>query len=94
MKEDAEPAGVETINIDQILDIAINDIWASYDKDNSGSLDKAEVKLLLIDSLVKMGHPHNISEDEFNHAFKTFDEDKNGHVSKAEMKQFLKAYFK
>ena len=51
---------VEGQNIDKILDVAINEMWQVYDKDNGGTLKKEEFKLLLSDTLSKTGSPPEI----------------------------------
>ena len=65
-------------------------IWATFDKDGSGALSKAECRNFVKDLLVKLGEEPKISEQEFNELFKDFDEDGNGTVSKDEMALFIR----
>ena len=41
-------------DIDQVIKKCVDDIWAEYDKDNSGALDKAETKLFVQNTLHEM----------------------------------------
>ena len=43
-----------TQNIDAVIAKCVDDIWAEYDKDNSGTLDKEETKLFVKKTLVDM----------------------------------------
>jgi Ca2+-binding EF-hand superfamily protein len=65
-------------------------IWAQYDKDGSGTLNKAECRNFVKDLLVKLGEEPKISEEEFTALFKDFDEDGSGTVSKDEMALFIR----
>ena len=65
-------------------------IWAQFDKDGTGALNKTECKTFIKDLLARLGEEPKISEDEFNELFKDFDEDGNGTVSKDEMSLFLR----
>jgi Ca2+-binding EF-hand superfamily protein len=65
-------------------------IWAEYDKDGSGALNKAECRKFVKDLLQRLGEEVKITEEEFNDLFKDFDEDGNGTVSRDEMALFLK----
>ena len=68
----------------------IDQIWAQFDKDGSGSLSKGETRNFVKDLLVKLGEEPKLPEEEFNTLFKDFDEDSNGTVSKDEMALFIK----
>lgn len=59
--------------------------WPKYDKDNNGSLDKAEIKLFFIDYLGST----DMDDAQFETAFKNFDTNGNGRIEKSEMANFL-----
>ena len=77
-------------DIDSIIEKCIDDIWKTYDKDNSGYLDKQETKQFVKNTLSEMGENGEFSEADFEACFKEFDKDGNGTISKDEMKIFIK----
>ena len=77
-------------DIDSIIEKCIDDIWKTYDKDNSGFLDKQETKQFVKNTLSEMGESGEFSEQDFEACFKEFDKDGNGTISKEEMKIFIK----
>ena len=77
-------------DIDQIIEKCIDDIWKTYDKDNSGFLDKEETKEFVKNTLTEMGENGEFSESDFEACFKEFDKDGNGTISRDEMKVFIK----
>ena len=77
-------------DIDSIIEKCIDDIWKTYDKDNSGFLDKGETKQFVKNTLSEMGESGEFSEADFEACFKEFDKDGNGTISKDEMKIFIK----
>ena len=77
-------------DIDGIIEKCIDDIWANYDKDKSGFLDKNETKAFVKNTLSEMGENGEFSEADFEACFKEFDKDGNGTISKDEMKIFIK----
>ena len=86
---DAEQEENKNKEMEDILEKIIEELWANYDKDNSGQLSKAEAQLLFKDSLDRIGEKE-ITEEQMNKAFDTFDQDGSGNISKAEMKSFFK----
>ena len=77
-------------DIEDVINKIVDEIWANYDKDNSGYLDKQEAKPFVKQTLVDMGENGEFTEDEFEGCFKEFDKDGNGTISRAEMKAFIK----
>lgn len=75
---------------DQAIQSVIDQIWASYDTDRSGALDKAETKKLVVDTLNSIGAIGEFSEELFEDIFAIFDKDNSGTVEKAEMFYFIK----
>ena len=67
----------------------IDEIWAAYDKDNSGQLNKAEMKSFVKEYLTKLGEADRLPENQFNSMFASLDENNDGQISKGEMKEFI-----
>lgn len=72
------------------IDSIIENIWKAYDKDNSGLLEKAEMKIYFRNTLSEMGEIGNFLEADLEACFKDFDKDGSGSISKDEMKTFIK----
>ena len=70
----------------------VDDIWAEYDKDNSGALDRDETKAFVKKTLCDMadGDTGEFSEEDFDACFKEFDKDNSGTIEKDEMAIFIK----
>ena len=69
----------------------VDKIWANYDKDGNGVLDKAECFKFVADTLTGLGQDSNeLSEDAFNEAFTEYDADGTGQLSKNEMVAYIK----
>ena len=79
-------------NIDSVISKCVDDIWAQYDKDGNGALDKEETKSFVKATLGEMSEDNNneFSEDDFNACFAEFDKDGNGTIDKAEMAIFIR----
>ena len=68
----------------------VDELWAEYDKDNSGALDKEETKKFVQDTLGNLGSGDEFSQEAFDEVFATFDKDNSGTVEKPEMVTFIK----
>ena len=77
-------------DIDAVIRKCVDDIWAEYDKDNSGSLDKEETKLFVKNTLSEMNDSGEFSEEDFEACFSEFDKDGSGTIEKDEMAIFIK----
>merc|ERR1712167_221950 len=77
-------------DIDAVIRKCVDDIWAEYDKDNSGSLDKDETKKFVQNTLAEMNDSGEFSEEDFEQCFKEFDKDGSGTIEKDEMAIFIK----
>ena len=75
---------------DQAIQGVIDQIWATYDVDNSGALDKEETKKFVKDTLGNLSGGDEFSDEAFDEVFATFDKDGSGTVEKAEMVVFIK----
>ena len=77
-------------DIDQVIRKCVDDIWAEYDKDGSGALDKDETKKFVQNTLHEMSDNGEFSEADFEACFKEFDKDGSGTIEKDEMAIFIK----
>jgi Ca2+-binding EF-hand superfamily protein len=75
-------------DIDTVIAKVVEDIWGTYDKDNSGALDKEETKQFVKDTLKEMADGDD--EEDFNKCFEEFDKDGSGTIEKDEMALFIK----
>ena len=77
---------------DQAIQGVIDQIWATYDVDNSGALDKEETKKFVKKTLCDMegSDGGEFSEEDFDACFQEFDKDKSGTIEKDEMAIFIK----
>ena len=77
-------------NIDAVIAKCVDDIWAEYDNDNSGALDKEETKKFVKKTLADMSGGEEFSDEDFEACFKEFDKDGSGTIEKDEMAIFIK----
>ncbi len=75
---------------EQAIQSVIDQIWSTYDVDNSGALDKNETKKFVQDTLGNLGGGDEFSDEAFDEVFATFDKDNSGTVEKPEMVIFIK----
>lgn len=73
-----------------IINELVDNIWADYDINGNGALDKPETKRFLHENLAVLGFDTDISQDEFELVFKHFDKNNNGMIEKKEMVNFIK----
>ena len=77
--------------IDAVIAKCVDDIWAEYDKDNSGALDREETRRFVEATLKEMHQGEEaVGEDDFESTFAEFDKDKSGTIEKDEMASFIK----
>ncbi len=74
---------------DDIINDILEGIWLTYDKDNSGYLDKQETHRFVKCVLSNMGEVE-VSNDSFERFFREFDTDRNGIITKNEMRNFIR----
>ena len=75
---------------DLVLKDAVDKIWGEFDRNNNGSLDKAETKAFLKKALKDLPPPNEYDEAKFEMTFRSMDKNQNGVIEKAEMATFLK----
>merc|ERR1712170_222081 len=84
---------VKMSDIDTVIAKVVEDIWGTYDKDNSGALCKDETKQFVIDTLKEMAdgdHNDEFNEEDFNKCFEEFDKNGSGTIERGEMAIFIK----
>ena len=71
-------------------------IWVEYDVNNSGVLEKEELKEFVKAFMAKHGHPDAVDavDAQFGMVFDMFDDNRNGKIEKAEIHKFLKEFQK
>ena len=77
-------------DLDEVIRNCVDDIWAQYDVDNSGFLDKDETRNFVKKTLHDMSDSGEFSEEDFDACFKEFDKDGSGTIEKDEMAEFIK----
>ena len=77
-------------SIDTVINKCVDDIWAEYDKDGNGNLDKNETKAFVQKTLAEMAGNEEFSDEDFDACFKEFDKDGSGTIEKDEMALFIK----
>jgi Ca2+-binding EF-hand superfamily protein len=75
---------------EQEINDMIDEVWAKYDVDKNGYLDKIETKKFVLDTLGKFEARTQFSDEMFEEVFKMFDKNNSGTVEKAEMATFIK----
>jgi len=79
-------------NFMSLSDDDLKDMWRRYDRDDSGDIDKHELRILLEDLLEKhRGHRH-LSDETWKCCFENVDLDKDGVVSFTEFETYLKDF--
>lgn len=76
-------------NFKALNDEDIAEMWRRYDKDESGELDRQEVRCLLEDILEKHQGHRNVSDDVLDLCMEKIDIDKNGTVSFEELSRYM-----
>lgn len=82
---------VPDLNIPKDAAIAdvLEEIWAKYDTDKNGTLNKSEARVFVKEYLLKLGEADRLPPGQFNAIFKDLDEDGNGKITPAEMREFI-----
>ena len=67
----------------------IDQIWAKYDADNSGVLEKGETEKLVKDILAKLNRSGEFTAEKFEAIFTAADKNGNGTIEKNEVEFLL-----
>ena len=77
--------------MEEVIREFVEDLWTEYDKDNSGYLQKEEVRELVQKTLSEVGAADTFSEDMFEELYaKSFDGDADEKVTLEEMIKFMR----
>ena len=66
----------------------VDAIWAKYDTDNSGQIERGEAEVFFAD-FIKEYPDQQLTKADFDEWFKGIDADSSGTISKDEMKEFI-----
>ncbi len=80
----------QTEEIDSVIKKCVEDIWAKYDDDGNGYLDKSETKAFVKDTLCDVNDGGEFNDTDFDDCFSEFDKDGSGTIEKEEMVEFIK----
>ena len=84
---------MENAELDKKADAMVEFIFAKFDADNSGSIDKEEAKPIFIDQLKKTGATKlNVDDAILEEYFNKADTNNDGVISKEEAKAFIMKY--
>ena len=75
-------------DIDIVIAACVDEIWKTFDEDNSGSLDFEETKAFITATLMDLSDGDK--DEQFKLYFKEFDEDGSGSIERTEMIHFIK----
>ena len=64
---------------------AVDEIFAAFDKDGSGTLNAAELKTLLVELFKAMNEPRDFTAEEVNTLLKAIDKGGDGTINKEEL---------
>ena len=76
----------------QMIEKVINSIWAKFDKDKNGELDRNEARKFITATIAEMGTRETVTTDAFNTMFEEMDVNGNGRVDKEEMAIQIKKF--
>ncbi len=78
---------------EETFDHVCKEVFKTIDVDQSGSLDKAEIKSFIGNICSEMGMKNNPDEQVIKEVFAELDEDGSDDVSHEELKEFLRKLF-
>ena len=87
VRQPSPPRKVSIVDVDEVEQI-VHKLFAKYDKDRSGYLDKPEVLKLLDDILEHKGRPKT-TWNQFVKFFDEYDDNGDGVISKGECYTFV-----
>ena len=89
--EVAEAPGNEENLPDTEWRAIVDALWSQYDADNSGYLDKQEMRPLAQAALAQVGYGEEIDQTVCDAFFAEVDNDGNGKIDKEELMKFMKS---
>ncbi|CAE8597858.1 unnamed protein product [Polarella glacialis] len=79
-------------NLSSLNDDELTEMWRRYDRDDSGEIDRQELRVMLEDILEKHQGHRNLQDDVFALCMDEIDADKNGVISVDEFERYLKDF--
>ncbi|KAF0684954.1 Aste57867_23111 [Aphanomyces stellatus] len=81
-------------SVNQFITDMLDDIWAKYDEDHSGFLDREETRRFVQEFQAGLkADGMDVDMPEFDASFDDFDKNGDGKLSKKEMRVFLEQFF-
>ena len=81
----------KSMYVEKEIKRCVSDIWENYDDDENLTLDRDEIKEIVIDSLKEIGEDVKIVSDrDFNELFLKMDRKCRGVIDQDDMFQFIK----
>ena len=80
----------DSINYEEALMKTVDEIWDKWDKDQNGTLDKAEMRAFVEATITQSGINKVVTDEEFNQIFEQFDIDQSQTIERDEMAVFVK----
>ena len=87
MANDQPNAGPSDDDWNAIIDV----LWAQYDVDQSGYIDKEEIEPLAQAALSQVGFTEELDKEVLTSFFAEVDSDGNGQIDKDELLRFMKS---
>ena len=81
------------VDVNEVIQKCVDDIWDEYDVDKNESLDRQECRRFILTTLRELtgqDMEETFNDDDFNFTFDLFDEDQSGTIEKREMVRFIK----
>jgi Ca2+-binding EF-hand superfamily protein len=72
------------------IQVVVDEIWNTYDLDQTGILERDEIKKFMKDYMPDFKKNYKFDEEGFNALYDEFDLDGNGIIEKNELAQFIK----
>ena len=69
---------------------AVDELWAQYDTDGNGHLDKTETMRLVKGLMTSLNISSDFSEKDFDLCFSEFDIENTGQITKENMVNYIK----
>lgn len=79
-------------SIEDIIQVA-DGIFSSYDKDDSGFIDRAELKTIMTELFKQVKTTLIVTDQKINQTFSNLDKNSDDKLSRKEFRQLVRLYF-
>jgi len=79
-------------SLTSLTDDDLDEMWRRYDRDDNGTIDPEELRIMLEDVLEKYQGHRNVSDEVLNVCMETMDLDKNGVIDYQEFEKCMKDF--